>query len=336
MRWTNSSSHSRLFNAYLPCPLTEFLSEILLAKNTAKPISFHFQHCLIILPTRLLQVPRFVPLWAVWSTANSFQGRHGATQWWATRGGNGVCLWVIWALCAHVSCEMTEASDGNLCPAVSRTPVFPGELLQDSPAQRSPDLWNPDGLPLPLRRLFLCPCRILSLSFSAFFFLPVSLLDTHAHIYRHNPHPAGPGARRRREMAPVIFPSFKWGSAAVSVTETPRGGHQTKEKPFTLYCPLPQRAHISFLYPSPVFFLFLPCSLHTSLSHFSSSPWSPRLSLYFIKLGVLTMPFEYASLSKIHKGQKIFKKGEQNERDSHSWGRSVSLFSLKQWIVRWK
>lgn len=112
-----------------------------------------------------------------------------------------------------------------------------------------------------------------------FFFLPVSLPDTHARIYRHNPHPAGPGARRRREMAPVIFPSFKWGSAAVSVTETPRGGHQTKEKPFTLYCPLPQRAHISFLYPSPVFFLFLPCSLHTSLFHFSPSPWS-RVSVY--------------------------------------------------------
>lgn len=97
------------------------------------------------------------------------------------------------------------------------------------------------------------PAFPLRLAPSLFFILRPFL--THTLTYTGaNSHPAGPVRRGGREMAPVIFPSFKWGSAAVSVTETPRGGHQTKEKPFTLYCPLPQRSHISFLHPSTLFF----------------------------------------------------------------------------------
>lgn len=84
--------------------------------------------------------------------------------------------------------------------------------------------------------LFLFPFVLSSPSFS------LSLSDTHP-----STHLLLKGHReRKREMAPVIFPSFKWDSAALSVTEPLRGGHPAKEEPFTLYCILLQRAHISF------------------------------------------------------------------------------------------
>lgn len=98
----------------------------------------------------------------------------------------------------------------------------------------------------------------------------------------------------------------------VSVTEPPRGGHQTKEKPFTLYCLLPQRAHISFLtlsYTSLIFFPFI-------FSPLLLSPCTSFFYLYFIKFDVLTMPFERASLSKTQRGQRGKKKTFWSGEDS--------------------
>lgn len=171
-----------------------------------------------------------------------------------------------------------------------------------------------------------------------FSFFPVSLADTHAHTYRKNHHPAGPVHGRGEKWLLSSPPPFKWGSAAVSVTETPRGGHQTKGKPFTLYCPLPQRAHISFLYPSPVFFPFS----HTPSIHpflIFPSLRSPASQSIFYKVGCFDSALwgciEGGSLSEnTQRAKDSFKKESENERDSRSWGRSVSLFNFKQRIVR--
>lgn len=107
---------------------------------------------------------------------------------------------------------------------------------------------------------------------------------THTFIYTENPHPEGP--QREGEKWLLSFSSFNWGSAAFSVTEPRRGGHQTKEKPFTLYCLLPQRAHLSFshsillsIYVShvPPHILFIShCGVH--------------VFLYFIEFDILATP----------------------------------------------
>lgn len=105
--------------------------------------------------------------------------------------------------------------------------------------------------------LFLFPFALSSPSFS------LSLSDMHP-----STHLLLKGRReRKREMAPVIFHSFKWDSAALSVTEPLRGGHPAKEEPFTLYCILLES---SYLFPHALnlslyffFFFFL---------HFSHIP----------------------------------------------------------------
>lgn len=110
-------------------------------------------------------------------------------------GGNGVCFWVISAqpvsLCVHALCEMTDVSDHNLCPTTLWTPVFPGKILKDSPVQCGPDLLNPTGLPLPLLGFSVC--------------VPHTHFLTHAHIYRHNPHPAGPQKRKGEKWLLSFF-----------------------------------------------------------------------------------------------------------------------------------
>lgn len=79
-------------------------------------------------------------------------------------------------------------------------------------------------------------------------------------------------------MAPVILLSFNWDSAAFSVTEPPRGGRPAKEEPFTLYCLLPQRAHISFHTLS----ICLPFLFYTSLVRLLFlSPSSIPLSIFY-------------------------------------------------------
>lgn len=153
--------------------------------------------------------------------------------------------------------------------------------------------------------LFLFPFALSSPSFS------LSLSDTHP-----STHLLLKGHReRKREMAPVIFPSFKWDSAALSVTEPLRGGHPAKEEPFTLYCILLQRAHISFhtlsicLSTSFFFFTLLSYPLNSSFRPPLLPPLHLFLVLYFMKFEGLTVPFEHASLSKTQLGQR-------EERDS--------------------
>ncbi len=115
----------------------------------------------------------------------------------------------------------------------SRTLPFNASLIYQTP--RAPSL---------LPSLFV--------SYARSFSLPLS--DTHSHTgCTDNPHPEGPQREKERNGS-CHFSSFNWGSAAVCVTEPLRGGHQTKEKPFTLYCLLPQRAHISLLTLSPLLF----------------------------------------------------------------------------------
>lgn len=98
-------------------------------------------------------------------------------------------------------------------------------------------------------------------------------------------------------MALVIFSLLTGVLLRFLSPSHPRGEHQTKEKPFTLYCLLPQRAHISILPPSLGLFYILSYFLN------SSSSAAVQLYLYFIKFDVLTMSFEDASLSHIHRSQ---------------------------------
>lgn len=109
---------------------------------------------------------------------------------------------------------------------------------------------------------------------------------THTLIHAENPHPEGP----KREMAPVIFPLLT-GTLQHSLSQSPRGDDiKQRKKPFTFYSLLPQRAHISFLTLSILFFI-----------HFSRIPpiypslslYSLHLFLYFIKFDILTTHFKY-------------------------------------------
>lgn len=182
------------------------------------------------------------------------------------------------SVCVCVLCEMTDVSDHNLCPRMLWTPVFPRKILQDPPVQCRPDLLDPKGS-LSLSGAFSV-CLVLSL------FLSCSCSLTHKLTHTHNAHPEGPRKEKERNGS-CHFSSFNWGSAAVSVTEPPRGGHQTKEKPFTLYCLLPQRAHISFLtlslcLPSSFFFTLLSYSSHSSSSpSFLSLCASLSISIFY-------------------------------------------------------
>lgn len=76
-----------------------------------------------------------------------------------------------------------------------------------------------------------------------YFSLPQPL--THTLTHAENPHPEG--LKREREMAPVISPLLT-GTLQHSLSQSPRGDNiKQRKKPFTFYCLLPQRAHISFL-----------------------------------------------------------------------------------------
>lgn len=138
-------------------------------------------------------------------------------------------------VCLCVLYEMTDVPDYNLCPTKLWTPVYPHKILQDNTVQHRPDLLDPKGSLSP---------SVLLLQ-SVLYFLHHPLTHSQIHTYRTNHHPKGP--ERKREKWFLSFFSFNWGSAAISVTDPLRGGHQTKEKPFTLYCLSPQRAHTSFL-----------------------------------------------------------------------------------------
>lgn len=195
--------------------------------------------------------------------------------------------------------EMTDVSDHNLCPRMLWTPVFPRKILQDSPVQCRPDLLDPKGSP---SLAILCVCVSHT--------LPLSLSLTHTHP--DNPHPAGPQRERERNGS-CHFSSFNWGSAAVSVTEPPRGGHQTKGKPFTLYCPLLQRAHISFLTLSVIFFILLPYSSH-------SPPPPPLLSLCSLHL---CLYFNFKTLTFWHRPLNVpacqkYTEGKKGTKESAS------------------
>lgn len=203
-------------------------------------------------------------------------------------------------MCVCVLYKMSDVSDPNLCPRMLWTPVFPRKILQDSPVQCRPDLLDPKGFLL----LAFCLSHILLLSPSL----------THTHIYRHTDNHHDRPQREKERNGSCHFSSFNWSSAAFSVIEPLRGGHPTKGEPFTLYCLLPQRAHISFLtlslhLPSFSHFSHIPSIHH--LYHFSSVSVHLFPYLYFITYG-LTMPFEYASLSKILKG-----------RGGEKWGQSI-------------
>lgn len=119
----------------------------------------------------------------------------------------------------------------------------------------------------------------------------------------------------RREMAPVISPLLT-GTLQRSLSQSPRGADiKQRNKPFTFYCLLPQRAHISFLILSIFFFYrLLTYSCHlSSLSHYGLP-----LSLRFIKSDILTTLFKYQhkrntqrwkqkQRSKVHRAGDIFK-----------------------------
>lgn len=84
-------------------------------------------------------------------------------------------------------------------------------------------------LPLNAGRIYKppwAPSRALS-CLSHTLSLPLSLRHTHTHT---NSWRAKVG---KREKWILSFLSFNWGCAVVSVPEPLRGGHQTKEKPFT-------------------------------------------------------------------------------------------------------
>lgn len=124
--------------------------------------------------------------------------------------------------------------------------------MQDPHVQYKPDLLDPKGSPFPFS-CFLC----LSHTLSPFLFLTL----WHTLTYTQTTLILKGHKREKERNGSCHFSSFNWGSAAVSVTEPLRGGHQTKEKPFTLYCLLPQRAHISFPTLSSFFFSFFYTSL---------------------------------------------------------------------------
>lgn len=167
-----------------------------------------------------------------------------------------------WALClGHVLREMTDAPDTNLCPRMLWTPVFPRKILPDPPGLCRSDLLGPEvsSLPQPL---------------------------THTLIHAENPRPEGP----KREMAPVIFPLLT-GTLQHSLSQSPRGDDiKQRKKPFTFYSLLPQRAHISFLTLSILFFIHFS---HIPPIYPSLSLYSLHLFLCFIKFDILTMLFKY-------------------------------------------
>lgn len=149
-----------------------------------------------------------------------------------------------------------------MCVTITFAPECYRHLSSHTGSSWSMQAWfiKPQGLPRPL---------------SLFMFL--SHLRTHTFIYTENPHPEGP--QREGEKWLLSFPSFNWGSAAFSVTEPRRGGHQKKEKPFTLYCLLPQRAHLSFSHSIyPPFYICLSCSSSYS---FYQPLLSARLSIFY-------------------------------------------------------
>lgn len=118
---------------------------------------------------------------------------------------------------------MSDVADPNLRPRMLWTPVFPRRILSDSPGQRRPDLLGPEV--------------------SVFFF---SASDTHSRTGRESSSYKTREREREREMAPVSFPLLT-GTLQHSLSQSPWGDNiKQRKKPFTFYCLLPQRAHISF------------------------------------------------------------------------------------------
>lgn len=105
-------------------------------------------------------------------------------------------------------CEITDVADPNLCPRRLWTPVFPRRILSALPGKCKADLLGPE-----VSLLLLC----LSL--------------WHPLLYRQRSLILKDHSARERNGS-CHFSSFKWAFAALSVTEPPRGRHQTKEKTF--------------------------------------------------------------------------------------------------------
>lgn len=160
---------------------------------------------------------------------------------------------------------MTEAPDPNLCPRMLWTPVFPHRILSDPPSRCRPDLLGPEV---------------------SLLFFPASASDTHSHTCRES---SSWRAEERKRNGSCHFSSFNWDSAALSVTEPPRGQHQTKGKTFHIL--LSFTTESSYLFSHPVFFFFIDFS-HILPIYPSLSLYSLQLFLCFIKFDILTTLFK--------------------------------------------
>lgn len=125
------------------------------------------------------------------------------------------------------------------------TPVFPRRILSDSPGQRRPDLLGPEV--------------------SLFFF---SASDTHSRTGRESSS-YKTRERERERNGSCQFSSFNWDFAALSVTKSLRGQHQTKEKTF----------HILLSFTTESSYLFLPLSIFFFMDFSHILPTYPSLGL---------------------------------------------------------
>lgn len=138
-------------------------------------------------------------------------------------------------------------------------------------------------------------------------------------------------------MAPVIPPLLLSGALPRSLSLRPWGEDIKQRENLSHFIVLYLRELISLSFTRLQSFFHSPILPPYILFLFFQASVVLRLSLYFIKLDVLTVPFEGGSLSEnTQRAKDSFKKESENERDSRSWGRSVSLFNLKQRIERWK
>lgn len=120
---------------------------------------------------------------------------------------------------------------------------------QPSPLpQNSTDTCLPTQDPLRLawsmQSWFIGPRRSLS-----YFSLPQPL--THTLVHTENPDP---DRREKERNGSCHFSSFNWESAALSVTEPPRGRHQTEEQTFHIL--LSFTTESSYLFSHSVYLLF--------------------------------------------------------------------------------
>lgn len=216
-----------------------------------------------------------------------------------------------------------------MCPTITSAPECNGHLSsQDPPGpSRSMQAWfiRPQGLPLSLS-----PSLSVSYSFS------LALSPTHT-LFTDSPQPEGPW-REKREMAPVIF-SLLTGALQPTLSQSPRGEDiKQREKPFTLYCLLPQRAHIFTL-------TLLLCLPFFKLTYSSSFPWPLYISFYIYILQRLTFwqcPSSVPTCQKYRKGTEGNKREERDCRvgEIQTWTRENWTDALeskqKRQIRCWK